>query len=614
MNFMKKILKLLLILVAIIIPGILIAGIAALFLVDTNHFKPQLIQMTEQKLGRKLVIDGDFSLQFYPDIAIKLTKTHLKNPEAFGALTNQDFAYVETVKLNIALVPLLKGKINIQELELDGLKLNLTRLAPNQDNWSDLVTNLKKASEDKDKDNDQPDNGDEEGNLAKGKFKLKLHETTIHKAELVYQDKPANKTYQLMNLNFYTEKVSPNKPINIQSDFNFIANKLSTKMALEGQMVFNPKESKLELSPINLKSTLNSAKLPGGKLVSDLSGTLKADWAKQTFNLQNITLKFNDSISKGSANIDFSSGLSVRFNLGINTLPIHKYLPDTHLTLNNIQTNGTFSNQILNLSSLKANLYKGNFQGSSKIHFKQQNQYQVNGKFNQVDIQALLISLKNINKISGSTNATLNLSTAGSSGAEIKRNLNGQVMLNLQQGYLYGFDVEYYLNQAQVLAKKLPKDTQLIDNKRTPFDQLTGNFIFKNGVISNQDLHGFAKFYDLTGAGNIDLVQEQIQYRLKAISLRTDGSKRKLPLAVVITGPFSKPKVAPDMDTYIQALVQDQLEKQINKQLERKLGITLPGSESTNSETGTPNGSSSTDKKALQKELINQGLQKLFGK
>jgi uncharacterized protein involved in outer membrane biogenesis len=91
----------------------------------------------------------------------------------------------------------------------------------------------------------------------------------------------------------------------------------------------------------------------------------------------------------------------------------------------------------------------------------------------------LLISLKNINKISGSTNATLNLSTAGSSGAEIKRNLNGQVMLNLQQGYLYGFDVEYYLNQAQVLAKKLPKDTQLIDNKRTPFDQLTGIYFQK---------------------------------------------------------------------------------------------------------------------------------------
>lgn len=618
MNVIKKILKLLLILVAIIIPGIIIAGIAAVFLVDPNHFKPQLTQIAEEKLGRKLVIDGDFSLQMYPYIAIKLTQTHLKNPESFGELKNNDFAYVETVKLKIDLMPLLKGKVNIEQLELDGLKLNLTRLAANQDNWSDLI-DKKKDKNKNDDENQNDESEDENGDLAKGKFKLKLQETTVSKAELVFQDKTVNKVYQLKNLNFYTEKLAPNKPSDIKGDCIFIADNMNTSLSYQGKMAFNPKQSKLELSPIQIKSTINSAKLPGGKVVSDLSGSLNADWKNQTFNLQNLVLKFNNSVAKGQANLDFSKGLSARFNLGLNTLVLEKYVPDVHLTLHNIQTTGTFANQELSLSSIKANLYKGSFQGSSKINIKQQNQYQINGKFNQVDIQALLLDLKNINKISGSTNATLNLSTAGNNAAEIKRRLTGSVSVNINKGYLYGLDIEYYLNKAQALAKKMPTDASLVDNKKTPFDQLTGNFNFQNGVISNQDLHGSASFYDLTGDGTIDLVQERIQYRLKATSLKNDGTKRKWPLAVIISGPLYQPKVAPDMETYIQGIVQDQIEKQVNKQLERKLGIKLPGTQDNNpQESGTTsngsNSSSSTDKKALQKELINQGLQKLFGK
>lgn len=614
MNFMKKILKLCLILVAIIIPGIIIAGIATLFLVDANHFKPQLIKATEQKFGRNLIVDGDFSLELYPHIAIKLTQTHLKNPDSFGNLKDNDFAYVNTARLKIELLPLLKGKMNIEELELDGLNLNLTRLAPGLDNWSDLVTNLNSASKNKQEDERESGHDEESGDLSKGKFKVKLLETMLENAEINYQDKTENKVYQLKNASFYTEKLGANTPAAIKGNFTFVADNLNTHMAYQGKMVFNPKESKLELSPISLKSTLISSKLPGGKLISDFTGTLKADWKNQTFNIQDLTLKFNDSVAKGSANIDFAQGLSARFNLGLNQLQLNKYLPDTHLTLNNIQTQGTFKNQVLNLSSLKANLYKGSFQGSTKIIFKQQNQYQVSGKFNQVDIQALLTALKNIDKISGNTHATLNLTTAGNNASEIKRHLNGSVFVDILQGNLHGLDIDYYLNKAQILAKKLPSDTQVTDNKNTPFDKLTGNFIFQKGVISNRDLHGSAKFYDLTGAGSIDLLKEQIQYQLKATSLRTEGSKRKLPLAVIISGPLDKPKITPDMNTYIQGFVQEQIEKQLNRQLEKRFGIPSSGSENTTPESGTPNDSSSTDKKALQKELINKGLQKLFGK
>lgn len=606
MHFFKKLAKWCAILIAILIPGMILASIAALFLIDSHHFKPQLIQITEKKLGRKLVINGDFSLQIYPNIGIRLTQTHLKNPASFGEFKDNDFAYVNSAKLKIELLPLLKGKVQIEELQLEGLKLNLTRLSSTQDNWSDLVTQFKKNPEEE-AESDEDENEDENGNLSKGKFKLNLYETSIDKAVLHYEDKPTKKIYLLNDLNFYTKKLSLNKPSDIKGDFTFIADELHTQMAYQGKMIFNRKKNQLELSPLSLKSSFISQKLPGGKFASELTGNLKADWKNQTFDLSSLILKFNDSVAKGSANLDFSTGLSARFNLGINTLALDKYLPDTHLTLNTIQTHGVFSNQILNLSTLKANLYQGSFQGSSKITFKQQNLYQVNGKFSQVNIQALLSALKNINKISGTSNASVNLSTSGHQSTELKRNLSGQVTLEMLHGYLYGFDLAYYLNQAHVLAKRLPHETQLVDNQKTPFDQLTGLFVFQNGVISNQNLQGRSNFYELTGMGTIDLVKEFIQYQLKATTLRADGSKRKIPLAVIITGPLSSPKIRPDIEAYIKTFFQEQLEKQLNKQLEKKLGITLDSGSSNDS-------GNSTDKKALQKDLINKGLQKLFGK
>ena len=606
MPYLKKIVKLCFILVAILIPGILIAGIAAFFLVDSHDFKPQLIQLTEEKLGRKLEVQGEFSLQFYPEIALKLTQAHLKNPDTFGALKNNDFAYVDTVKLKMAFLPLLKGQMNIKQLTLEGLKLHLTRLAPNQDNWSDLVTQIKDTAKNK----ETPENSEVE-ELKKGKFTLKLDETQLYHAELLYQDKAANKTYQLKNLNFSAQKISPEHATEIKGDCIFIADMLKTNMAYQAQMQFNPKQSKLTLNALTLKSTLISNKLPGGKLESNLSGSLKADWKNQQFTLENLILKFNDTVAKGLATIDFSAGLSAQFKLGLNHFKLDNYLPDTHLTLTEIQTQGKFNNQVLTLLKLKANLYSGRFQGSSQIKFAPQNQYQIKGQLDQVNIQALLSDLKNIQKISGSAHATLNLSTVGNNASMLKQNLNGTINIDLQKGALHGVDVEYYLNKAQVLAKKLPADTAMIDHKKTPFDKLTGNFTFQNGLISNQDLQGFSSFYDLSGAGTIDLKQEQIQYKLKAISLKSDGSQRKLPLAVIISGPLSHPNIMPDMQTYLQGFIQDKIQDKIQKQLQKKLGISSIPHENNHD---NHNNTEAIDKKALQKELLNKGLQKLFGK
>ena len=67
----------------------------------------------------------------------------------------------------------------------------------------------------------------------------------------------------------------------------------------------------------------------------------------------------------------------------------------------------------------------------------------------------------------------------------------------------------------------------------------------------------------------------------------------------------------PDMQTYLQGFIQDKIQDKIQKQLQKKLGISSIPHENTHD---NHNNTEAIDKKALQKELLNKGLQKLFGK
>ena len=98
--------------------------------------RERVVSIVKEKTGRNLRLDAPMSLSFFPWLGIRLEKVALDNPPGFGA---EPFATVGELDVRVRLLPLLDGQVVASTIKLDGLSLDLRRLADGRDNWSDLV-------------------------------------------------------------------------------------------------------------------------------------------------------------------------------------------------------------------------------------------------------------------------------------------------------------------------------------------------------------------------------------------------------------------------------------------------------------------------------------------
>ena len=94
--------------------------------------------------------------------------------------------------------------------------------------------------------------------------------------------------------------------------------------------------------------------------------------------------------------------------------------------------------------------------------------------------------------------------------------------------------------------------------KQTLFDQLTGNFIVKNGEVNHHFILASSHF-TVQGEGNLNLINETIDDQLDIIPLNTSALKWTIP--VLIEGPLRDPTIRLDMLKLKAMITQEQIEK-----------------------------------------------------
>ena len=115
--------------------ALLIAGALALVaFVDVNRFKPQIEQTARQQLHRRLAIEGDLSLAVFPRIALRLPRTTL-----FDRDGRQTLLALDSARVGVALLPLLRGRVEVDRIRVEGLKAQIRRAADGSTNIDDLL-------------------------------------------------------------------------------------------------------------------------------------------------------------------------------------------------------------------------------------------------------------------------------------------------------------------------------------------------------------------------------------------------------------------------------------------------------------------------------------------
>ena len=107
---------------------------AALYLLDVNDFKDQIVSYVKTHKQRDLVIEGDIHLNFFPTLGLDTGKMSLSQRNS-----GRTFASVDNARLYVAWWPLLRKQVQVERIVLDGLHANLVRHPDGSTNFDDLL-------------------------------------------------------------------------------------------------------------------------------------------------------------------------------------------------------------------------------------------------------------------------------------------------------------------------------------------------------------------------------------------------------------------------------------------------------------------------------------------
>ncbi len=208
-----------------------------------------------------------------------------------------------------------------------------------------------------------------------------------------------------------------------------------------------------------------------------------------------------------------------------------------------------------------------------------------------VELQTLLTDLAGISRFTGQADANVDLLGAGNSVHAIMNSLSGKGAISTGRGTIKGIDLDSLMRQG------------LATGGTTVFDSLTATFNVDKGILYNEDLLLKLPVISATGEGRVGLGARDIDY---LFTPKTGGGEVEggIVIPVRISGPWSDPKIRPDMEKAIDLNLKEEKEaakKKVEDKVKEKLGLE-PDAEKSLEDSA---------KEKLEGEVL-KGLEKLF--
>ncbi|MCF7822167.1 MAG: AsmA family protein [Mariprofundaceae bacterium] len=114
---------------------IMVLLLAVPFFIDVNDYKPQITKAVEDATGRTFQV-GEIKASLFPWVGVRLDNVRLANRTGFS---DRDFLKVESLNVQLDLLPLFSKQIEVKHFTLDTPQLFLERNAEGAGNWEDLT-------------------------------------------------------------------------------------------------------------------------------------------------------------------------------------------------------------------------------------------------------------------------------------------------------------------------------------------------------------------------------------------------------------------------------------------------------------------------------------------
>ena len=210
-----------------------------------------------------------------------------------------------------------------------------------------------------------------------------------------------------------------------------------------------------------------------------------------------------------------------------------------------------------------------------------------NDRAENFEINDILSGFGYPNKLKGNSKLEIQLNTSGDTNLAMQQNISANVIMDINNGLIYGVDLPKMLGDAETsissLFTKLKNDNKLeigalvdkvISNLQniqtgnsasTPFNRIYIDATINGSLVHNTSAVITHDLYEISGMGTINLETRAVNYDLrvtlrKKINIESDQDavdfmlKTQLPLT--IRGTFDKPIIRLDMSKYVLSALQ----------------------------------------------------------
>jgi AsmA protein len=260
------------VIVAVAVAGV--AYVAATF--NPNDYKGKIIKAVKDSKQRNLRLDGDIKLSFFPSIGASLSKVSLSEFRS-----DKEFAAIESARISLALMPLLRKQVVVDEVSVSGLKAVLIKHKDGTTNIDDLLGQTEQKRQGQEQ---------EQKSISGPPVKFDIASVSVQKTNLSYRDEGSGAQYAIKDLDLKTGRIAIGLPSKIDLSAGIQANqpKLDITTQLKTTLTFDLDKQKYQLQGLELQA--GGSALDISNLKVQASGDVSANLATQEFAAKKFAL------------------------------------------------------------------------------------------------------------------------------------------------------------------------------------------------------------------------------------------------------------------------------------------------------------------------------------
>jgi AsmA protein len=384
---------------------------------------------------------------------------------------------------------------------------------------------------------------------------------------------------------------------------------------------FSPREW-MEYFGLPVPATADAHVLESMELTTDFAA------GEDQVKLKQLTLKLDQTVVKGNLDVITFSNPMFLFTLNVDQINLDRYLPPPVEAsqpaarrsggaasgneklfpvepLRQIRMNGTLSVDSLTVNRIRAaavqlklrardgklsvdqqigRFYDGLQKGSLTLDVSGATpKLQVSQQLSRILAGPLLKDLTGDDKLLGSGDLDLNITSQGDTINQLKRGLNGKLSFDFRDGAVKGFNLAKMIRDAR--ARLRGESVEIVNQpEQTDFSQLNGSATITNGLVNNQQLLAMSPYLRVEGSGKANLIQEDLDYTIRPVIVNTSAGQggkgleelKGIPIPVRISGSWSDPKFSIQLAKVLEEQQKAKLKAKLDTKVEKKLQEKVP--------------------------------------